>query len=89
MPSLSKTKGKGKLVVSSADLRADVIDRPAAKQLFYSIIKYMESGKFNPKDEVSFNVINDVFLIPSKETVNMYTKDSPDELKPNSNQNKN
>ena len=49
----------------------------------------MESGKFNPKDEVNFNVINDVFLTPSKETVNMYTKDSPDELKPNSNQNKN
>lgn len=81
--------GKGKLIVSSADLRADAIDRPAARQLFYSIQKYMTSGAFDPKTELSFDLVNDVFLHPSKETVNMYTKDSPDELKPNSNQNKN
>lgn len=80
--------GKGKLVVSSADLREDLVNRPAAKQLFYSIQKYMSSDKFNPKEEVSLQVVEDVFLHPSKETVNMYTKDSPDELKPNSNQNK-
>ena len=80
--------GKGKLIVSSADLRGDLVDRPAARQLFYSIQKYMASNAFNPKGEVSFEVINDVFLHPSKETINMYTKDSPDELKPNSNQNK-
>ena len=30
----------------------------------------------------------DVFVSPSKEIFNTYTKDSPDELKPNSNQNK-
>lgn len=81
--------GKGKLVVSSADLRGDLTDSPAARQLFYSIQKYMSSDKFNPKSEVKFEIVNDVFLRPSKETVHMYTKDSPDELKPNSNQNKN
>ncbi|RYZ28704.1 MAG: beta-glucuronidase, partial [Chitinophagaceae bacterium] len=81
--------GKGKLVVSSADLRSDLVDRPAAKQLFSSIQKYMSSDKFNPKEEVSLTVVEDVFLHPSKESVNMYTKDSPDELKPSSNQNKN
>jgi len=81
--------GRGKLVVSSADLRDDLVDRPAAKQLFYSIQKYMSSDKFNPEEEVNLQVVEDVFLHPSKETVNMYTKDSPDELKPNSNQNKN
>jgi hypothetical protein len=81
--------GKGKLIVSSADLRADLADKPAARQLFYSIQQYMASDKFDPKDEVSFEVVKDVFVRPSKETVNMYTKDSPDELKPNSNQNKN
>ena len=80
--------GKGKLIVSSADLRADLTDRPAASQLFHSLMKYMTSGNFNPKGEVSFEVIKDVFVSPSKEKVDMYTKDSPDELKPNSNQNK-
>ncbi len=30
----------------------------------------------------------DVFVSPSKEIFNTYTKDSPDELKPNSNKNK-
>jgi len=33
-------------------------------------------------------LIQDVFTTPSKETFDTYTKDSPDELKPNSNQNK-
>jgi hypothetical protein len=84
--------GKGKLIVSSADLRADLradlTDRPAASQLFYSLMKYMASGNFNPKGEVSFEVVKDVFVSPSKEKVDMYTKDSPDELKPNSNQNR-
>jgi len=79
--------GKGKLVVSSADLRQD-IDRQASKQLFYSLQKYMASDKFNPKDEVSFEVVKDVFVNPSKEAFKTYTNDSPDELKPNSNQNK-
>ena len=80
--------GNGKLVVCSADLRPGITDQPAAKQLFYSIQKYMSSSAFNPKDEVSFEVINDVFINPSKESVSMYTKDSPDELKPTANQNK-
>ncbi|MEJ6980078.1 sugar-binding domain-containing protein [Pedobacter sp. P351] len=79
--------GKGKLIVSSADLRGDT-DRQASKQLFYSLQKYMSSDKFNPKDELSFEVVKDVFVNPSKEAFKTYTKDSPDELKPTSNQNK-
>jgi len=79
--------GKGKIIVSSADLRVDV-DMPASKQLFNSLQKYMATDKFNPQDEVSFEVIKDVFVNPSREQFKTYTKDSPDELKPNSNQNK-
>jgi len=80
--------GKGKLVVSSADLRADIENKPASKQLYLSIKKYMDSPQFNPKDEVSFDAVKDVFINPSREAFKTYTKDSPDELKPNSNQNK-
>jgi len=79
--------GKGKIIVSSADLRKDT-DRPASNALFQSLQNYMSSDKFNPSAEVDFEVIKDVFVNPSKEQFKTYTKDSPDELKPNSNQNK-
>ena len=79
--------GNGKIIVSSADLRPD-IDRPSSRQLFHSLQKYMASDKFNPQSEVSFDVVKDVLVNPSKEQFKTYTKDSPDELKPNSNQNK-
>ncbi len=79
--------GKGKIIVSSADLRED-IDRPASKALYSSLQNYMASDKFNPAVELSFEVIKDVFVNPSKEQFKAYTKDSPDELKPGSNQNK-
>jgi hypothetical protein len=81
--------GKGKLVVSSADISAEMNDRPAARQLYYSLVRYMTSAKFNPVNSISLELINDIFKTPSREQVNMYTKESPDELKPNSNQPKN
>lgn len=74
--------GKGKLIVSSADVGPAVTDKPAARQLFYSLQQYMQSANFNPKQQVSFEVVKDVFVSPSKEKVDMYTKGSPDELKP-------
>ncbi|WP_069658987.1 exo-beta-1,4-galactosidase [Arcticibacter eurypsychrophilus] len=80
--------GKGMIIVSSADLSADVKNRPAAKQLYLSLMKYMGTDKFNPVTDVPFEVIKDVFVNPSKQEYKNYTKDSPDELKPNSNQNK-
>ncbi len=81
--------GKGKIIVSSAALSPDLRkDKPAARQLFNSLIRYMDSAQFNPAGEVSFDVIKDIAVSPSKFQFNTYTKDSPDELKPNSNQNK-
>ncbi|MEL1240769.1 exo-beta-1,4-galactosidase [Flavobacterium flavipallidum] len=80
--------GKGKIIVSSANLGPEVQNKLASKQLFYSLQNYMISNDFNPKNKVAFEVIQDLFVSPSKEVFNTYTKDSPDELKPNSNQNK-
>ncbi|MFC3560549.1 exo-beta-1,4-galactosidase [Pedobacter jamesrossensis] len=74
--------GKGKLVVSSANLSPDLKDAPAAQQLYFSLQQYMSSDKFNPKYEVAFNTVKDIFESPSKLQFDTFTKDSPDELKP-------
>lgn len=74
--------GKGKLVVSSANLGPDLVDAPAAKQLYFSLKNYMMSAAFNPKFDVSLALVKDIFEQPSKLQFNTFTKDSPDELKP-------
>jgi hypothetical protein len=40
--------GKGKLIVCSMDLLRDHNARPAARQLYYSIIQYMQRDSFDP-----------------------------------------
>lgn len=49
--------GKGKLLVSSSDLSSQLESRPVARQLRYSLMKYIESSEFNPQEEVSFDVV--------------------------------
>ncbi|TXK49346.1 beta-glucuronidase [Pontibacter qinzhouensis] len=78
--------GKGKLLVSSADLTSDLDNRPAARQLRYSLLSYMASDKFQPKDKLDMELVRDVFQTPSREVWDSFTKDSPDELKPNQGQ---
>jgi hypothetical protein len=53
--------GKGKLLVVSADLQHDLENRPAAKQLRFSIEKYMSSGRFHPRKKVEIDVIKGLF----------------------------
>jgi hypothetical protein len=50
--------GKGKILISGIDLQSDLNQRPEARQLLYSLKKYMASGKFNPAVELSMNQIN-------------------------------
>jgi len=73
--------GNGKLIVCSADI-SDTSSFAASRQLYYSIKKYIFSGKFDPVDKVDLSVVKDLFVSPSKETWDSYTKESPDELKP-------
>ena len=57
---LLETKiGKGKLLVSTLDILSELGKRPVARQLRYSILKYMQSEDFNPKKEIG--VINAFF----------------------------
>ncbi|MEI6948651.1 sugar-binding domain-containing protein [Paraflavisolibacter sp. H34] len=80
--------GNGKLVVSSANLGEEATD-PAARQLWYSIRRYMASSSFDPAQPVDLAVIKDLLKTPSRETWDSFTKDSPDELKPNLHQTNN
>ncbi|HVU57689.1 MAG TPA: polysaccharide lyase family 8 super-sandwich domain-containing protein [Puia sp.] len=44
--------GKGRLVIVSADIRRDLDHRPAARQLRYSLEKYMQGAAFHPGVEL-------------------------------------
>lgn len=49
--------GKGKLIVTGADLITDIDKRLAAKQLKYSLIEYMKSDRFAPATQVDISDI--------------------------------
>ena len=72
--------GGGRLLMTTMPLHADG-KAPAIRQMRMAIISYMLSDDFRPRHTVDLQCVNDLF---TKETpkVNMYTKDSPDELKP-------
>lgn len=48
---------KGKLLVCSSDLDEKLESRPVARQLRYSLLKYMDSDAFNPTEVVAFDQI--------------------------------
>lgn len=41
--------GQGRLILSSMDLLTDTDNRPAARQLLYSLLNYMNTDRFNPQ----------------------------------------
>ena len=47
--------GNGKLVFSAMDLSEDLESRPAANQLRYSLLEYMNSEEFKPEKQVEFS----------------------------------
>jgi hypothetical protein len=61
--------GKGKLLVCSMDLENDLESRPVARQLKYSILKYMQSKQFDPSGELelTFDEISSCFNDDPKE----------------------
>ena len=75
--------GGGTLIITSADLTNNLDERPAARQLRASLLKYMNSEEFDPEYEVQVSVIKDLFTKES-EQVNFYTDEDTDDLKPES-----
>jgi hypothetical protein len=53
--------GKGKLLVSGIDLLTDKEKRPEARQLLYSLEKYMAGDRFAPQSYADVKTINDLF----------------------------
>jgi hypothetical protein len=53
--------GKGKIILTGIDLLTDPEKRPGARQLMYSILKYMRNDKFNPLQEIDAKRITELF----------------------------
>src|SRR5690606_7005314 len=53
--------GRGKLLVSAIDLKNNMDKRPVARQLLYSLKKYISSSDFQPEAEVKAEAIAQFF----------------------------
>ena len=73
--------GKGRLLMTTMDITNDLERRPVARQMRHAILKYMESDDFQPQLVLTPDVIQN-FYTKQAPPVNMFTNDSPDELKP-------
>ena len=72
---------KGKLLMTTMDIDSDLDHRVVARQMRQAIIRYMQSDDFNPSLTLDPQVITDFFTKDGPQ-VSMFTKESPDELKP-------
>ncbi len=55
--------GNGKLLICMAQL-PQLTDKPEARQLYKSIVDYMESENFNPEYELNLQELNRLFGEP-------------------------
>lgn len=73
--------GKGKPMMTTMDLTSDLDNRHVARQMLHSVLSYMQSDAFRPQWTIEKSLISNLFTKVAGE-VNMFTNDSPDELKP-------
>ena len=71
----------GRLLMTTMDISRHLDSRPVARQLRYSILRYMQSPDFLPPVTLSVDVIRHLYERKAP-AVNMFTRESPDELKP-------
>jgi len=57
--------GRGRLLVCSIDLRSNLDKRPAARQMLHSLLKYIESERFDPRHSVEIELIRSLLRKPS------------------------
>ena len=72
---------KGRLLMTTMDVTTDLDHRLVARQMRQAILSYMKSSDFNPSIELKPETISHFFTRQAP-PVNMFTNDSPDELKP-------
>ena len=71
----------GRLLMTTMDISTDLQHRHVARQMRSAILSYMQSPDFKPTMELQPEVISHFFTHEAP-PVNMFTNDSPDELKP-------
>ena len=71
----------GKLLMTTMDVSSDLSHRIVARSMRNALIAYMRSNSFQPSLRLELKTVSD-FFTKKAPTVNMYTNDSPDELKP-------
>ena len=72
---------KGRLLITTMDVSSQLDRRPVARQMRKAILDYMESDDFQPSLRLDVQTVKDLYT-KSAPAVNMFTNDSPDELKP-------
>ena len=78
---IAGSKKVGKLMMTTMDITSNLDKRLVARQMRHSILQYMMSEKFAPKWNIPVERVADLYTKVAGE-VNMFTNDSPDELKP-------
>jgi len=73
--------GKGRLLLTTLDITSDLDRRIVARQLRHSILRYMASEDFQPSLTLEPDILRHLFERDAP-AVNMFTNESPDELKP-------
>ena len=71
----------GRVLMTTMDITRDLAHRPVARQLRQSILSYMQSPRFQPSLRLEPQVLTNLFERTAP-PVNMFTRESPDELKP-------
>jgi lysophospholipase L1-like esterase len=71
----------GNLIMTSMDVTSEPEKRIVARQMYKSILDYMNSDKFRPAYTVEPELIASFFTKDAPK-VNLFTKESPDELRP-------
>ena len=72
---------KGKLLMTTMDIDSHLDRRVVARQMRKAILDYMQSDDFQPTLTLTPETISH-FFTKQAPAVDMFTKDSPDELKP-------
>ena len=73
--------GKGRLFMTTMDITSSLDTRPVARQMRCAILDYMQSADFQPALQLQPSTVQN-FFTRQAQPVNMFTNDSPDELKP-------
>ena len=72
---------KGRLLMTTMDITNNLEHRIVARQMRQAILEYMQSDDFQPTLTLTPETINHFYTMQAP-PVNMFTNDSPDELKP-------